>query len=710
MHSVLRIAQKAHHKGISVIPVGQKDKRPCFDLLPDKKWDTFKRRLPNQGEVILWFNDRSINYGIICGKVSEGLVVLDFDHEYALDHKGTPDKSKILTYAENIFNEFRESHKDILEKTLTVRTGTGGIHVYLYMEDLPKNKNHSLKYKEKPVTVDVRSIGGYVVGPGSLHSNGNRYEIITGDFETIQKVKSLESLGFSSVKKEPAREPEPVVTKSEAHERARNYISHMEPAIAGRRGHDKTFHVACLLVKGFSLDQETALKAMHEYNERCIPKWSDEELRHKIEDAGLQPGHTGYMLESLSGKSTLEKITTVLSILYDIRYNEITDRIELKKKEEPDYEDINERSRNDIFISVYSYLYKRDHAKGITKEKVNNIIDSNYVLPYHPFKAFFDSLPKWDGLTDHIGTLASTVQISEKRAERNLWERSLKTWLMGYYAQSTGQGQNHLCLVLSGRQGIGKTTFLNKLSIDSKYTYVGAFIPNKKDSEVLLTDKSLIILDELEATTRFDIAHLKSQITKEFVSIRKAYRRDPETIKRYASFAGSINNSEFLTDASGNRRWLVVEALSIQLNKLSETLVKNALSQAKALVERGERYWLEAQDIEVLNQWNERYEKESLEESLILKYFRPGIKGGQSTEQMNATDVRLYIEKKQASIRNLNLISLGKYMHKHKFQKVIKNGKRFWLVEVRDLSKEGHQKDIDELRGEDGDENDKYYF
>ena len=419
----------------------------------------------------------------------------------------------------------------------------------------------------------------------------------------------------------------------------------MEPAVSGRRGHDRTFHVACLLMKGFSLPQNKALDILREYNQKCVPQWSEKELIHKLEDALKSSGPKGYMLESFSGKNIYEKIKTALSVLFDIRYNEITDRVEVKRKEELDFEDINERVRNDILISVYSYLYDRNQAKGCTKEKINEIISSDYVYSYHPFRAFFDSLPSWDGKTNHIFALSQMIKTPERGAEKSLWEKALRVWLMGYYAQATGIGQNHLCLVLSGKQGIGKTTFLNLFSIDSKYTYVGAFAPNRKDNEVLLTDKSLIILDELEATTKFDVAHLKSQITKEHVSVRKAYRRDPETLKRYASFSGSINESGFLTDTSGNRRWLVIEALSIHLKPLSKQLVKEALSQAKALVERGERYWLETQDIEILNLWNERYEKESLEESLVLKYFSRVERGDGLAERMSATDIKLFMEK-----------------------------------------------------------------
>ena len=72
-------------------------------------------------------------------------------------------------------------------------------------------------------------------------------------------------------------------------ERARRYLLTLPPAVSGQRGHDTTFHAACVLVKGFGLDRETALGLLREFNQRCRPPWSEKELRHKVEDADRTP-------------------------------------------------------------------------------------------------------------------------------------------------------------------------------------------------------------------------------------------------------------------------------------------------------------------------------------------------------------------------------------------------------------------------------------
>lgn len=75
--------------------------------------------------------------------------------------------------------------------------------------------------------------------------------------------------------------------------RARAYIAKEPPAISGQHGHDRTFHVACVLVKDFGLAQDLAYQAIQEWNRTCVPPWSEKELRHKLADAARKEGPVG---------------------------------------------------------------------------------------------------------------------------------------------------------------------------------------------------------------------------------------------------------------------------------------------------------------------------------------------------------------------------------------------------------------------------------
>lgn len=69
-------------------------------------------------------------------------------------------------------------------------------------------------------------------------------------------------------------------------ERARLYVRKIDPAVSGQSGHNRTFHVACVLVHGFDLPDGDALTILREWNGSCSPPWSESELIHKIKTAG----------------------------------------------------------------------------------------------------------------------------------------------------------------------------------------------------------------------------------------------------------------------------------------------------------------------------------------------------------------------------------------------------------------------------------------
>lgn len=89
-------------------------------------------------------------------------------------------------------------------------------------------------------------------------------------------------------------------------ERARQYISKIDGAISGQRGHDITFKVACVLVLGFGLDEQSALSLLREWNTKCQPPWSESELAHKVRSADKQPGERNYLRGA--NKSDWDKI------------------------------------------------------------------------------------------------------------------------------------------------------------------------------------------------------------------------------------------------------------------------------------------------------------------------------------------------------------------------------------------------------------------
>jgi hypothetical protein len=90
--------------------------------------------------------------------------------------------------------------------------------------------------------------------------------------------------------------------------RIRAYIERLDPAVAGQRGHDTTFHVACVLVNGWGLSPEQAWPFALEYNARCMPPWSERDLKRKLQQALAKPGDKprGYLLGGNMGARDIE--------------------------------------------------------------------------------------------------------------------------------------------------------------------------------------------------------------------------------------------------------------------------------------------------------------------------------------------------------------------------------------------------------------------
>ena len=78
-------------------------------------------------------------------------------------------------------------------------------------------------------------------------------------------------------------------------DRAKRYLTSVPPAIAGQHGDVHTFRVCCRLVRGFALNDDEALRVLSDWNERCVPPWSEKELVDKLRRAAR------YGREAISG-------------------------------------------------------------------------------------------------------------------------------------------------------------------------------------------------------------------------------------------------------------------------------------------------------------------------------------------------------------------------------------------------------------------------
>ena len=208
----------------------------------------------------------------------------------------------------------------------------------------------------------------------------------------------------------------------------------------------------------------------------------------------------------------------------------------------------------------------------------------------------------------------------------------------------------------------------------------------QKEKFLRLCENGMLNIDELDAMCGREMNIVKSLLTSTDVNERAAYGRLKERRVRLASFCASTNKREFLTDITGNRRWLPFEVESIQNPFHTIIPYERLYAQAKALVEEGIfSYWFDMEEMEVLEAHNEEFRAQENEEQLLPILFDVPAEG--RGEFMTTAEISDRLAtyggiKKPMSIRKLNTI-----LEHHAFKAVrpYVDGKqvRGWLVYKR---------------------------
>ena len=114
-----------------------------------------------------------------------------------------------------------------------------------------------------------------------------------------------------------------------------------------------------------------------------------------------------------------------------------------------------------------------------------------------------------------------------------------------------------ICSILSGPQGIGKSTLLDIMSRgwfnDSIRTFEG------KEASELLQGVWLVEVSELDAFRRTDVSRIKQFLSLRADRFRAAYARNAKEFPRRCVFFGTTNTTDFLQDRTGNRRFWPVD-------------------------------------------------------------------------------------------------------------------------------------------------------
>lgn len=185
-----------------------------------------------------------------------------------------------------------------------------------------------------------------------------------------------------------------------------------------------------------------------------------------------------------------------------------------------------------------------------------------------------EELPEWDGTTDYIGLVADTL--TTKSATKEYKRAVIESFVIQAIAAWDGKERTphrlsrlESVLTFVGKQGGGKTTWVGELMPDFMGYYFKDGVeldPSNKDSLIEATSAGLVELGELDATTRkSDIASLKAFLSNTQDEFRAPYGKFSERYLRQTVFVGTVNTPDFLKDATGSRRFMVLDVVDVKL-------------------------------------------------------------------------------------------------------------------------------------------------
>lgn len=570
------------------------------------------------------------------------------------------------------------------------------------------------KAKTFPLKRAVRAIESHLAGEGLEYAPGtyNEYVMRTGYY--------LNSLGVAREKAEQwaverfndydSQQVRSIIASCYAHvdEFATMPIHALSKKSAAA---DKAFYASVDDIENF-------LSSVAKFRYNVITRKTEFYLvdtQSAVQDCGLsKTDHELHNIDELSESSNLSTRQPVnSSTLTECRSEDINEasntsslipNLSSRKGDSP-FLELTDRDVNSLWARMSKTGLK------VKLQHLYNVICSDYVPQWNPFEDYFYSLPEWDGTTDYIAQVAEMVSIRSSgvqecrngltpnpspKGEGSCWNPSsqnshpsssktftscFRKWLVAMVASLLNKNVvNNTILVFVGRQGIYKTTFFNNLLPPELHQYFFTKTNSDrmtKDDKLSLAEFALICLEEIDSMKTAELNQLKALVTSKTISERAAYERFKECRQHIASFCGTGNNIRFLTDDSGNRRWLPFEVENIDEPRPEKYHYTGLYSQALALWRSGFRYWFNQKEIEALYPHLSHFEVTSTEEELLLNYFRKPLPGEQH-ELLTCSNI---VEKINIlTKRPLSPVLVGRALRKHDFESVHNRKGTFYSI------------------------------
>ena len=386
-------------------------------------------------------------------------------------------------------------------------------------------------------------------------------------------------------------------------------------------------------------------------------------------EAGLESSKEA--VKKAKSCSLMQEVTAFLTSRYRFRFNVLTEETEVADAANitnivnniPDthlrYAKVDERWMNSLSMEAIETgidCWDRD---------IQRFVRSRRISEYHPFTAYFEQLPEWDG-KDRVSALARQV------SDNPVWVNGFHRWMLGLSAQwmqfrpDINRANSVAPLLVSSRQGLGKSTFCRLLMPDAlKAYYTESYdLSSPASAEAKLAACGLINLDEFDKLSASKMPLLKNLMQASALNIRKAYKRSASALPRIASFIGTSNREDLLVDRTGSRRFLCV-SLEHAIDCVTPVEHEQLYAQLKAELLSGERSWFNKEEEQAIQQHNALFYKYIPEEEVFRLCFRFATQEDHPQEVLTLSATQLFERMKAAHpsvMRGMTVYSLSRIL------------------------------------------------
>ena len=450
-----------------------------------------------------------------------------------------------------------------------------------------------------------------------------------------------------------------------------------------------------MMLSDFGMEQEHAAQLMEQeyasqYGEESIPS-----LVSGCYKSGAKM-HGRRALPDARGKKSGErkgdvKMQIAANFLRNqgLKFDVITHK--LKRS---DMVDVTDRDINSMLLAC-----NVESCQNISAQTFRSALMSNCIPEFNPLTDYLDEAVKAvtinpDG-PSYIDQVAGMVHVTytpqsplpPEGGLSSLWHTCFRKWFVSMVASwMDPKVVNHQILVLIGPQGIFKSTWLDALIPETLVSYrcrQSGTNFSDKDEQLRCAEFAMVNYDEFDRLSSSDLDNLKSLITTPDVSIRAPYGSTKERRVRIASYCASGNKFQFLTDQTGNRRFLPFYVEHID-SPFDHPIDHHRLyAEAVKMVKEGFVYWFTTEDIQQLSKYVEQFADRSPEEELLDVYFdipkAPGVET-RTVKFLTSSEIQAKLVSYGNLHRPIPLRTLCQVLDNKGFQRMRSNRKRGYLV------------------------------